>query len=174
MNVLGIDPGQSEGAYCLIEHAGTRARWLDHGAFPMTPAGAGEILQWTTPALVVIERPTWIVIPFRFDGRPLVDTAWHGGGVFYLAASKYPTTSLLMRDVRGLLCGRTKVARMDGRVANVTAGDAQVKAALAGRVDGIPTRTSNHHRDACAVAYVGGLHWMNEQRKGGPNVPTGV
>lgn len=175
MRVLGLDPGQSEGAYCLIDHVGTRARWLQHGTFPMTPIGAEEVLHLTAPDLVVVERPTWIVIPFRFDGRPLVDTAWHGGGLFYLATSRaYPTTSLLMRDVRSLLCGRTKVANKRGGVSNVTAGDAEVKAALAGRIDAMPTRTSNHHRDACAVAYVGGLHFMNEQRKGGLHVPTGL
>lgn len=162
LRIIGIDPGSKESAFCVLDHNGTRARWIRHGTYP---SDGLEIL-WPSLLsdelvnLVAIERPVWVHMERVFHGGPLLDTAWVGGSLLGIATLlRKDVVSLHARDWRGFLCGRQR-----GQHAGGQANDPMVKQRILAVCDDVPKRTANHHRDAAGVAFVAGIQELSRRR----------
>jgi Holliday junction resolvasome RuvABC endonuclease subunit len=156
VRVLGIDPGSHECAATLIDRESAfRGKWLESHTLPARFEGAHDLLVRLKPDFVVVEQPVWIGL--GKGAAELMTTGWHGGGWMWLArALGMRAEAIYAREWRKWLTG------------DVSPSDAKIATALGRVLSDIPTRSTNHARDAAGVAWSGlrlPADWTERRRR---------
>jgi Holliday junction resolvasome RuvABC endonuclease subunit len=166
--LVGVDPGPTKTAIGLISRLpGARARYLRAelvaSAAPVLMAwlrscgGPDEVLVCREKVRRVFVGPTSSRAETIGRSNHLIATA-AVGAAFVGAAQEagYRVLELPAETIRKQLTGR------------LSPSDATIKAALGGRVEGLPSRTNNHQRDAVAAALVAAMAPLHLFLKGTP------
>ncbi|AUX25120.1 crossover junction endodeoxyribonuclease ruvC [Sorangium cellulosum] len=152
--VLGFDPGAARVGWAALGADAHGARHLGSGVLPVDLAGdsglealraaAGALLSRYRPALVAVERVVRVFPRPRFGpamASELCGASWVGAELAGLAAA------------RGLVVRTATLQAVRSALGCARAGDGALAAALRARVAGWPVRSSEHARDAAAVAW---------------------
>lgn len=137
--IVGVDPGGKQSGVVVIRVAGARPEWV--GAWLLVDPREFDMgCTYTAWSVEAPER----VYPGMGQATGVLMTAISAGLWYGCATARLGSRAMLSpQSVRIALCGKAG------------ASDADVARALAAHVDGIPTRTNTHVRDAAAVALVG-------------------
>lgn len=151
MRVIGYDPGATIGM-AVLDVDGHRARLVDARVSRDTSCVEGDLTLWA-PDLVAVETVSHVYPRARFSAR---------------MASAISNASLVAGRILGAAEGlgipTVEVTAATWRKAIVgsgTASDARVKAAILGRIAGVP-RCSAHVRDAAGVALFAALRKLRK------------
>ncbi|MGK3959913.1 crossover junction endodeoxyribonuclease RuvC [Sorangium sp. So ce118] len=152
--VLGFDPGAARVGWAALGTDARGARHVGSGVLPVDLAGdagldalraaAGALLSRYRPALVAVERIVRVFPRPRFGpamAGELCGASWVGAELAGLAAA------------RGLVVRTATLQAVRSALGCARAGDAALAAAIRARVAGWPARSSEHARDAAAVAW---------------------
>ncbi|WP_438037000.1 hypothetical protein [Sorangium sp. So ce204] len=152
--VLGFDPGAARVGWAALDVDAAGARHVGSGVLPVDLAGdpgiealraaAGALLSRYCPALVAVERVVRVFPRPRFGpamASELCGASWVGAELAGLAAA------------RGLIVRTATLQAVRSALGCARAGDAALAAAIRARVAGWPARSSEHARDAAAVAW---------------------
>ncbi|WP_441291917.1 crossover junction endodeoxyribonuclease RuvC [Sorangium sp. KYC3313] len=152
--VIGFDPGAARVGWAALDVGAAGARHLGSGVLPIDLAGdsglealraaAGALLSRYRPALVAVERVVRVFPRPRFGpamAGELCGASWVGAELAGLAAA------------RGLVVRTATLHAVRSALGCARAGDAALAAAIRARVAGWPVRSSEHARDAAAVAW---------------------
>jgi Holliday junction resolvasome RuvABC endonuclease subunit len=158
--VLGIDPGPKNNGWAVVDFTVPSAPlWFAGGTCESMVGLLERFAQYALghperPCLVAIERPRALHNPLA--NVAVMGTAWAGGFIAgYAEALHFPVLELGQNEWRLALVGHSVRGDDVG---------AKVKAFLARHVRDLPARTSEHARDAAAVACVG--YRVSRQRPG--------
>lgn len=177
MNVIAIDPGQSELGWAFLRGDGARARYVSSGKAEATAAGFARLILNAGAAfydagfvggitLVAIERPRGAIFQ-KFRAGPLLDTAYVAGVIAGICAERgIATVEMMASEVRKLLVGRSRGGKVKGG-GQMKKGDLDdmVAEAVFGNLIGAPRSSSVDSRDALALGIVAiGLHARGVRR----------